>query len=52
MLNRPFAYTDQPDNRVATATKRDPTLSIEDVSKVYKTPTGLHGAGRCQLYRL
>jgi bicarbonate transport system ATP-binding protein len=40
MLNRPFAYTDTTRQQVATATKRDPYLVIEDVSKVYKTPTG------------
>jgi len=39
MLNRPFAYTDTT-RQVATATKRPLPIVIEDVSKVYKTPTG------------
>lgn len=40
MSNRAFAYTDTTRQPVVTATKRDPYLVIEDVSKVYKTPTG------------
>ncbi len=40
MLNRTFAYTETTRQPMATATRRDPYLVIEDVSKVYPTPKG------------
>lgn len=40
MLNRSFAYTDTTRQQVATTTRRQPFLVIEDVSKVYPTPKG------------
>jgi len=40
MYNPNLAYTHTHRQSVATATRRDPFLVIEDVSKVYQTPTG------------
>lgn len=42
MLNRTFAYTDTTKQSLATATRLDPFLVIEDVSKVYTTPKGAY----------
>lgn len=42
MINRPLSFTDTETSRqpAATATKREPFLAIENVSKVYPTKTG------------
>lgn len=40
MNNRTFAFTDTTKQPAASATRRDPYLVIEDVSKVYPTPKG------------
>ena len=43
MFNRTLAYTDTTPQRMATVTRRDPFLVIEDVSKVYGSNTVLEG---------
>ncbi len=42
MINRTFAYTDTTKQPVAIATRPDPFLVIEDVSKVYPTSKGAY----------
>ncbi len=42
MLNNTFTYTETAKQPVTVATRRDPLLVMEDVSKVYPTPKGAY----------